>query len=93
MLVLVNLLLLLRLTGAYFRPIGLPCRRSNSASSVAWNGGDTQKIGRHSQHMRLSAQPRVEIEYCTGCRWLLRGAWLAQELLSTFEDDLGGVEL
>jgi methylenetetrahydrofolate--tRNA-(uracil-5-)-methyltransferase len=24
-------------------------------------------------------QPRVEITYCTQCRWLLRAAWLAQE--------------
>ena len=28
---------------------------------------------------------RVEIEYCTQCRWLLRAAWMAQELLTTFE--------
>eukprot|EP00419_Tripos_fusus_P025190 CAMPEP_0172724128 /NCGR_PEP_ID=MMETSP1074-20121228/85204_1 /TAXON_ID=2916 /ORGANISM="Ceratium fusus, Strain PA161109" /LENGTH=171 /DNA_ID=CAMNT_0013550497 /DNA_START=15 /DNA_END=530 /DNA_ORIENTATION=- len=26
----------------------------------------------------------VEIEYCNGCRWLLRAAWLAQEILTTF---------
>ncbi|MCU0735736.1 MAG: SelT/SelW/SelH family protein [Methylotetracoccus sp.] len=38
-------------------------------------------------------KPRVEIEYCTQCRWLLRAAWLAQELLTTFEDELGGVVL
>jgi len=37
--------------------------------------------------------PRVEIRYCTQCRWLLRAAWLAQELLSTFEGDLGEVAL
>ena len=37
--------------------------------------------------------PLVTIEYCTGCRWLLRAAWLAQEFLSTFESDLGGVTL
>ena len=37
--------------------------------------------------------PVVEIEYCTGCRWLLRAAWAAQELLTTFEKDLGGVTL
>ena len=37
--------------------------------------------------------PRVEVEYCTRCRWLLRAAWTAQELLVTFEDDLGGVML
>ena len=36
---------------------------------------------------------QVEIEYCTQCRWLLRAAWLAQELLSTFEVDLAGVNL
>ena len=34
---------------------------------------------------------RVEIEYCTQCRWLLRAAWMAQELLTTFENDLGEV--
>ncbi len=38
-------------------------------------------------------KPRIEIEYCTQCRWLLRAAWLAQELLTTFEDELGGVTL
>lgn len=37
--------------------------------------------------------PRVEIHYCTKCRWLLRSAWLAQELLSTFEHGVGEVAL
>jgi selenoprotein W-related protein len=37
--------------------------------------------------------PRVEIEYCRRCRWLLRAAWLAQELLSTFEEEISGVTL
>src|SRR5437660_5182101 len=37
--------------------------------------------------------PRVEIEYCTQCRWLLRAAWMAQELLTTFEKELGEVAL
>ncbi len=37
--------------------------------------------------------PRVEIEYCTGCRWLLRAGWTAQELLTTFEAELGAVTL
>jgi selenoprotein W-related protein len=31
---------------------------------------------------------RVEIHYCTGCRWLLRAAWTAQELLVTFESEI-----
>jgi selenoprotein W-related protein len=38
-------------------------------------------------------KPRIEIEYCTRCRWLLRAAWMAQELLTTFEAELGGVAL
>lgn len=37
--------------------------------------------------------PRVEIRYCTQCRWLLRAAWMAQELLTTFESELGEVAL
>ena len=36
---------------------------------------------------------QVEIEYCTQCRWLLRAAWLAQELLTTFEQELFAVSL
>ena len=38
-------------------------------------------------------KPRIEIEYCTQCRWLLRAAWMAQELLTTFESGLGEVAL
>lgn len=41
----------------------------------------------------MSRQSRVEIEYCTQCRWLLRAAWLSQELLTTFEDEIGEVAL
>ena len=37
--------------------------------------------------------PRIEIEYCTGCRWLPRAGWTAQELLITFEAELGEVAL
>lgn len=39
------------------------------------------------------SKPRVEIVYCTQCRWLLRAAWLAQELLTTFEQEVGEVAL
>jgi selenoprotein W-related protein len=35
----------------------------------------------------------LEIEYCTQCRWLLRAAWTAQELLTTFGLKLGEVAL
>ncbi len=37
--------------------------------------------------------PRIEINYCTQCRWLMRAAWMAQELLTTFETELGEVAL
>jgi len=41
----------------------------------------------------MNAKPRLEIEYCTQCRWLHRAAWLAQEILITFTDDLREVAL
>jgi selenoprotein W-related protein len=41
----------------------------------------------------MSTKPRVSIEYCPRCGWLLRAAWLAQELLTTFSDDLAALEL
>jgi selenoprotein W-related protein len=37
--------------------------------------------------------PRVEITYCTKCRFLLRAAWMAEELLTTFGAELGEVAL
>ena len=42
---------------------------------------------------KTQAGPQVEITYCTRCKWMLRASWYAQELLSTFEDDLRGVSL
>jgi len=41
----------------------------------------------------MTARPRVEIVYCRQCRWLMRAAWMAQELLTTFEEDVGEVAL
>jgi selenoprotein W-related protein len=38
-------------------------------------------------------KPFITIQYCTQCQWLLRSGWLAQELLSTFGTELGGVML
>ncbi|HKH91396.1 MAG TPA: SelT/SelW/SelH family protein [Gemmatimonadaceae bacterium] len=37
--------------------------------------------------------PRVQITYCPRCRWLLRAAWMTQELLVTFERELTEVAL
>lgn len=38
-------------------------------------------------------KPNIEIEYCPKCGWLLRAAYMAQELLTTFSDDLQAVSL
>ncbi|KAM0799351.1 Rdx family-domain-containing protein [Usnea florida] len=37
--------------------------------------------------------PRVTIRFCTQCKWMLRAAYFAQELLSTFSTSLGEVSL
>jgi selT/selW/selH selenoprotein domain len=56
-----------------------------------------QRAHRFSAGPRLgvsvNTQHRIAIEYCTQCRWLLRAAWLAQELLTTFEVELAEVAL
>ncbi len=41
----------------------------------------------------VTDKPSITIAYCTQCNWLLRAAWLAQELLSTFGEDIGEVSL
>jgi selenoprotein W-related protein len=41
----------------------------------------------------MKAKPRVQILFCPKCKWLFRAAWLAQELLSTFESVVGEVAL
>ncbi|WMT87331.1 SelT/SelW/SelH family protein [Pelagibacterium sp. 26DY04] len=38
-------------------------------------------------------RPTITITYCTQCNWLLRSAWMAQELLSTFGTELDAVIL
>jgi selenoprotein W-related protein len=39
------------------------------------------------------AKPRVAIRYCAKCRFLARAAWMAQELLTTFADEIGEIAL
>ena len=41
----------------------------------------------------MENKPRVEIEYCRQCGFMLRATWMAQELLKTFEEELGEVAL
>ena len=37
--------------------------------------------------------PRISILYCRQCRWMMRAAWLAQEVLTTFSEEIGEVAL
>ena len=43
--------------------------------------------------MSAAGKPRIRIDYCAKCRFLPRAAWMAQELLTTFADELGQVAL
>lgn len=37
--------------------------------------------------------PNVAITYCSLCGWLLRAAWMGQELLTTFSEEIGSLTL
>lgn len=38
-------------------------------------------------------KPIITITYCTQCNWLLRSAWMAQELLHTFSYEIASLNL
>ncbi|MTE23777.1 SelT/SelW/SelH family protein [Microbacterium sp. ZXX196] len=39
------------------------------------------------------ADPRIEITFCTQCKWQLRAQWYAGELLQSFPEEIGEVAL
>ena len=41
----------------------------------------------------MAEKPKIRIVYCSMCNWLMRSAWMAQELLSTFSLEIGAVTL
>lgn len=41
----------------------------------------------------MTTKPRITIEYCIQCNWMLRAAWAAQELLQAFGDEVGEIAL
>jgi selenoprotein W-related protein len=41
----------------------------------------------------MAKSPVVEITYCRLCGWGLRAGWMAQELLSTFAEEIGSLTL
>jgi selenoprotein W-related protein len=38
-------------------------------------------------------KPTITIEYCPKCGWMLRAAYMAQELLTTFSEEIKSVTL
>ena len=43
--------------------------------------------------MNTVPSPHIIITYCRQCNWMLRSAWMAQEILSTFSEETGAVTL
>jgi len=41
----------------------------------------------------VADKPAITLRYCTQCNWMLRSAWMAQELLQTFGEELSAVTL
>jgi hypothetical protein len=55
-------------------------QQSISRSSSSILNDDSQES--HLPAAQPPPQYHVTIEYCTGCRWMMRSAWMAQELLT-----------
>jgi selenoprotein W-related protein len=55
--------------------------------------GSSRAEARSSRGREMQEKPRIAITYCTQCHWLLRAGWMAQELLSTFSEEVGEVAL
>jgi selenoprotein W-related protein len=41
----------------------------------------------------MPTSPTIEITYCRLCGWGLRAGWMAQELLTTFAEEIGSLAL
>ncbi len=60
-------------------------RRSGAAAAIHVELGRSNRM--------TDSKPALAITYCTQCNWLLRAAWMAQEVLSTFSLEMGAVTL
>ncbi len=63
-----------------------------TAAPARYNAVSAVLHDREQSQMEIR-RPRVEIEYCTQCRFILRASWMAQELLTTFAEELGELAL
>jgi selenoprotein W-related protein len=56
-------------------------------------GNESESSERAPAETHQPTKATTTIDYCARCGWLLRAAWVAQELLTTFENELAGVTL
>lgn len=47
----------------------------------------------HRVNEPMAKSPTIEINYCRLCGWGLRAGWMAQELLTTFAEEIGSLTL
>ena len=79
------MLLLLPAAASYYAPPAAVVRRA---------GAPPPPLQRRAPLVTMAAKtPAVSIEYCTRCNWMLRSAWMSQELLTTFNGTLSQVTL
>jgi len=57
------------------------------------DGSSALDEGANAEDDDSTLSKNIEIAYCTGCKWMLRSAWMSQELLSTFQEELRSVTL
>lgn len=73
--------------------VGIEGDRTCSKSSRNSRERSLQMEARLSASSPVISSPNVSISYCTSCRWLLRAAWLAQELVSAAAEDIASITL
>lgn len=69
------------------------CNETNDATSGGGNAMIVNDDEKGDINLDNIGSPNVKIFYCTGCRWMFRSAWICQELLTTFEQELNSVTL
>jgi selenoprotein W-related protein len=68
-------------------PTGLPSKSSSSVGSGLDDDNDDDDAVDDAGGGIGGGGVGVTIEYCSACRWMLRGTWIASELLTTFVDE------
>ena len=71
---------------------GVRVARRHDEARLANDPSGVPDIGRDRSETRGHALG-YDVRKSSQCRWLLRAAWTAQELLTTFEEELGEVAL